>query len=554
MSVPPGINDILLEFSASYRKQLPEKLAQIDALWEEVRSADVPDKDKVQTLHRMVHSLTGSGATFGLAALSDTARVLEASLKVLGQHREKPSGETLQRIVAQWQAVKASVNQPDAAAPVKTVNLPLQADHASKYVADDSRSIILVEDDPAQARNMALQIGYYGYDVHVLHDISKLKAAVAEVSPSAVVIDVVSPEGGLAGPLGFADLADEIRQGLPAIFISGRGDIEARLQAVRAGGVAYLVKPVDIGVLVDKLDEVVSEKEIEPYKVLIVDDAPSLASFYAYTLQDAGMEARIVTDPFKLLESLSEFNPELILLDMYMPGCSGAELAKVIRQQEAYVSTPIVFLSAETDLEKQLEAMKLGADDFLTKPIQAPHLVASVTARVFRSRILRSFMVKDSLTGLLNHTKIKEQLDFELSRAARQKRPLVFAMVDIDYFKRVNDTYGHPMGDRVIKSLSRLLQQRLRKTDIVGRYGGEEFAVILTDTDGDTAFNVMNEIRMGFEQIRQQGENGEFSVTFSCGLAVFPMFKTAAELGSAADKALYEAKRGGRNRVVLEKG
>jgi diguanylate cyclase (GGDEF)-like protein len=170
---------------------------------------------------------------------------------------------------------------------------------------------------------------------------------------------------------------------------------------------------------------------------------------------------------------------------------------------------------------------------------------------VRRSRVLRSFMVRDSLTGLLNHTTIKAQLDVQLARVKRLGGKLAFAMLDIDHFKSVNDTYGHPTGDRVIRSLSRLLQQRLRTSDVVGRYGGEEFAVIFNDTDGATAVKVLDEIRHDFGLIRHRHEKGEFSVTISAGVSGFPAIDDPAVMNEAADKALYEAKHGGRNRVVL---
>jgi diguanylate cyclase (GGDEF)-like protein len=165
--------------------------------------------------------------------------------------------------------------------------------------------------------------------------------------------------------------------------------------------------------------------------------------------------------------------------------------------------------------------------------------------------MLRSFMVRDSLTGLLNHTAIKDQLDGEVAWARRQKKPLSFAMVDIDHFKKVNDTYGHPVGDRVIKSLSRLLKQRLRSSDLVGRYGGEEFAVVLVDADGPTAMKVLDTIRDDFSQLRHLGEGTEFPVTFSCGIADVSQFPDATRLSDAADKALYKAKHAGRNCVML---
>ncbi len=233
-----------------------------------------------------------------------------------------------------------------------------------------------------------------------------------------------------------------------------------------------------------------------------------------------------------------------------MPAATGMELAKVIRQIDTYISIPIVFLSAETDKEKQLEAMKFGGDDFLDKSIKPEHLISTISTRVVRYRELRALMMRDGLTGLLNHTTIKERLEQEVLRADRNGLPLSYIMIDIDHFKKVNDTYGHPTGDRVLKSLSQLFTQRLRRTDIIGRYGGEEFAIILPNTSINNALGVMEELRNSFENIRHRSNEEEFSVTFSCGIASFDRFKTQSELNEAADKALYIAKREGRNQTI----
>jgi diguanylate cyclase (GGDEF)-like protein len=166
--------------------------------------------------------------------------------------------------------------------------------------------------------------------------------------------------------------------------------------------------------------------------------------------------------------------------------------------------------------------------------------------------MLSALMVQDSLTGLLKHTMIKEQLVQELSREQRTQSALSFAMIDIDKFKLVNDHYGHMMGDRVIKSLARLLKQRLRKSDSIGRYGGEEFAVVLPNCDPDSAAMLLNKIRADFSELRFLHEGKEFSVTFSTGIAGFPAHENADELNQAADEALYEAKHQGRNRIVVK--
>jgi diguanylate cyclase (GGDEF)-like protein len=335
------------------------------------------------------------------------------------------------------------------------------------------------------------------------------------------------------------------------IVVASHGDLESRLRAARAGAAAYFVNPISTVALIDKLDALAARSIEQPYRILIVDDDPITAGFFAEALHQAHMHTVEVNDPLKVMQPLAEFRPDMILMDLYMPSCSGLDLAAVIRQQEEYVGIPIVFLSAEDNMDTQLEALRLGGDDYLVKPITPDHLISAVTSRVLRSRTLRGFMVRDSLTGLYNHTTTKEHLEIELARARRNQSRLAFAIIDLDRFKLVNDNYGHATGDRVLKSLARLLRERLRRTDIIGRYGGEEFAVVLSGTDGPTAAVVLDQIRAGMMQIRQQADDEFFSVTFSCGIACFSDYPDASKLTEAADKALYVAKRGGRNRVAL---
>ncbi len=222
----------------------------------------------------------------------------------------------------------------------------------------------------------------------------------------------------------------------------------------------------------------------------------------------------------------------------------------MIRQIKAYVGLPIVFLSAETDREKQLDVVGQGGDDFLTKPIKPDVLIASVSSRIERYRQLHSLMLRDGLTGLFNHTTMREHLVQEINRSGRNNQPFSLAMLDLDEFKKVNDTYGHATGDKVLRSLAHLLTLRLRCTDIIGRYGGEEFIVLLPNTTKEGAVLLMNDIRESFSQIVHLAQSEEFRVAFSCGVAGFPEYNSASTLSEAADQALYTAKRRGCNQVV----
>jgi diguanylate cyclase (GGDEF)-like protein len=340
---------------------------------------------------------------------------------------------------------------------------------------------------------------------------------------------------------------------LRLLFYGDRDDFATRLAAVRAGGEAFFLLPVDAWALAEKIEALFKEREAPPYRVLIVDDDPEQVAYNALILQEAGMRTYAATDPKQVIPLLVEASPEIILMDMYMPLCSGNELAAIVRQNEAFAAIPIIFLSVERDLEKQISAIRMGCDEFLEKPIKPEHLVASVSVRAERSRSMRFFMERDALTGLLNHTSLAERLSNELLRARRSGTVLSFCLIDIDRVKETNEDYGHLTGDRVIRSAARLISERLRRTDIVGRFGGARFAVILPSADGRTAYRLIDELREAFAGLLHRGGEGEFPMSLSCGLASYPDFVGTAELADAAERAIAAAKARGRNCVVVER-
>jgi diguanylate cyclase (GGDEF)-like protein len=305
--------------------------------------------------------------------------------------------------------------------------------------------------------------------------------------------------------------------------------------------------------LIDRLDSLnKSNLSPQPSKVLIIEDQHSVASYYQMVLKLSGIEAQIAPHPDHVLEQMREYHPDLILMNTYLPDINAADLVRVIRQIEEFVSIPIIFLSSEDSFDKKIEALDVGGDDFLVKPIKASHLMAVVQSRLERSKTLRSFMVRDSLTNLLNHTTFRNVLSQEVHRCKRQSAEMAMAMMDIDHFKVVNDTYGHAAGDSALKGLSRLLKQRLRRSDIVGRYGGDEFVALLIDCGAMQAMNIMDEIRVHFSEIKFYPNKAKsLSLTFSCGISTFPEYQSAESLSDSADQALYIAKAGERNRIVV---
>ena len=358
--------------------------------------------------------------------------------------------------------------------------------------------------------------------------------------------------------LGGVNLVEKIQKGLDpmidTVFYSKDSQtMETRIRCLRAGGVSFCEGKLDITKLVELFEQLSDVVFPEPFRVMIVEDSRSQLVRAERALNNAGMVTCGIADPLKVFAELESFRPELILMDMYMPQCNGIELAAIIRQESKFDSIPITYLSSEGDIDKQLVAMAKGGDEFLTKPVKPKYLVAAVKNRANRSRILKSRMVRDSLTGLLDHTTVLQQLAVEQTRAEAMDNHLCFAMLDIDHFKNINDTYGHGVGDRVIKSLALFLRQRLRKSDTIGRYGGEEFAVILPDTLPKNAKKIFKEILSKFREINHVAGDVAVHVTFSCGIAEATQVGDG-KITKCADEALYEAKAAGRNQVTVYHG
>ncbi|MCU6432947.1 diguanylate cyclase [Undibacterium sp. Jales W-56] len=529
-----------------FRERLPSKIQEMEVALERFL-INPQDQEALTSLHRALHTMAGSAGTFGFSEIGVDAREFEKKLKPI------LTGETWTKKERNAYAKELRAYFEDAILCAANKIIPTLLEESVENQKEDasSRLVYMVDDDNETTQSIKVQLEHFGYEVVLITQLKSLAVAIATRRPDIVVMEFGSPDGKMAGADEIARIKLHARLHIPTIFVSHASSFENRLQAVRAGGDGYFTKPVDIVALTERIDAVVGREEPKSYRILVIDDDVVTSEYYGAVLRNAGMSVRTLHDPARMLNTLTDFRPELILLDVYMPLCSGVELSKMIRQDNSYLDIPIVFLSSENDMAKQLEAVKAGADDFITKPIEAQFLVSSLATRAERYRSLRALIMRDGLTGLYNHTAIKEELAAEISIAGRNQTSLALAVLDLDFFKNVNDTYGHPVGDQVLRTLSRLLKQRLRRSDIVGRYGGEEFVIIFPGTTAKVAGKVLDQIRVAFNKIEQHAEQGEFSVSFSAGVADLEQTIDADELFDIADSALYRAKQGGRNRIAL---
>jgi diguanylate cyclase (GGDEF)-like protein len=339
----------------------------------------------------------------------------------------------------------------------------------------------------------------------------------------------------------------------PIAFVSADLRLSTRIAASKAGGVRYLEKPLSPFSLTALLQDFEVIRRPAPAKVLVVGRRSARLLRIEQALQAAGMDVVPIPSVEALDATFHETQPDLLLLDHQLPEVPGAELCRALRQSDRWETLPILLLSDPTPGGSPLSAFQAGATDVIDERIPPEELVARVQTAVENLRVHRARSDTDALSGLLQRRALLVGLHRAYAVARRTETPLCVALIDIDNFKAVNDTYGHATGDRVIARLGALLRCRFRTEDLRGRWGGEEFIVVFPNTTPTFVHRAMAKLLEEFEAMPFRATNGHpFRVSFTAGIACHPGHATSPEeLILEADRLLYQGKTEGRRRVLL---
>jgi diguanylate cyclase (GGDEF)-like protein len=306
-----------------------------------------------------------------------------------------------------------------------------------------------------------------------------------------------------------------------------------------------------------------------PQAILVADDEPINRSLIKRRLEREGYRVLTAQNGQEAVEQARAFLPDLVILDVMMPVMDGLEACELIKEDARTRDIPIIFLSARDETDIKVKGLTLGANDYISKPFKAEELLArvEVAMRLKRERddlrssaneaqaravLAQERAMTDALTGLLNRYGLQRILMHEHAEALRYDRPLSCLMIDLDNFKGINDQYGHSTGDVALRQVATVLTEAVRGSDIVCRYGGEEFAVLLPETNLEGAVALGEKICTAAAS-RLYGEEGNdnsrFRITLSVGAATLSDHESGNDMLARADMALYQAKAQGRNRV-----
>ncbi|CAK0763039.1 hypothetical protein CCP4SC76_3850001 [Gammaproteobacteria bacterium] len=324
----------LAKLREAYLSRMPQEMAGLAELAAGLFHLPEDARQPLEALHQRLHNLAGSGGTFGLHDLSRQARNLEETVQGWLAADFSAVDQTQRQDFAEAVAALVSTLDPCEAIPPARVTSVLNAPATSAPLDANRRiHVWLVEDDVLLGETLRQRLESFGYEVLLHAQIDAVEAAARLASPDILLVDVMFPDEGVNVIHAFSERPVFQALTCPLLLMSAQGDFQSRVRAVRLGAEGFLLKPLDVPQLVNRIERTLEERFAAPYRVLIIDDDVDLSHHFRLVLSTAGMEVEVLNDPEAVIDKVSAFHPELILMDLYMPGYSGQELATVIRQQ-----------------------------------------------------------------------------------------------------------------------------------------------------------------------------------------------------------------------------
>jgi diguanylate cyclase (GGDEF)-like protein len=534
------LKDRFVEGSAARLIRLSATLDQLEQ--------NPTESDALSDLLRQFHGLSGLGTTYGFPRVTVLGYQGERECDQLIQDKTFPKNTDIRRWRSVLEALRAEFVKAEGREDKVVEETVVEAGDspARRY------EVLLVDQNGDLDFVTPALTSMEGVVIRNVHSKAEAISTLAERLPDAVITDAYLPDGSAY------ELVEYVRSqpsgDMPAVLVvSGQTGFVDKVEAIRCGADGYFERPVNCEAVARRLQVLWSRTKQESARILSVEDDPDQASFIRAFLESAGYNVHVCNDPKRFAVDLVSFRPDLVLLDIMLPGMSGYDLARYLRQQEAYATLPVLFLSSQWKLQVKIETLRAGGNDHLVKPVPAGLLLSTVAAHLERARFLHSLMDRDGLTRLLTHTAFLERADEIVSIAHRRpSMSCAMVMIDLDDFQAVNDRYGPLVGDRVILELGSLLRRRLRYHDLVSRFGGEKFALVVEDLSQEEAVRLCSRLLGEFSAIDQAGENGAiFHTTFSAGVAMLnPRTMNLLRWKELATEALNIAKGAGKNCVI----
>lgn len=533
--------DTFNELKTQYMQRSSEKITLIQEGLKHLAKHPA-DVQALREVMRQFHWLAGSGGIYGFPQVTKLGTHGERLCdQLLGESRQI-SREDWEKLKVLLESVNSAFSQDDQRNTVPRMMVPQK-----------SADILVVDDDENHAILLTRLLDENRLTMrHVVSGEEAMRFAKTHM-PAGMIVILPLPDDSDG-----YELVESIRalpggEQPPILVISNKVGFLDKVQAIHCGADGFFEEPVDWETLMSRLRYLLDRNKPSMYRILSVEDDPDQSAFIKAVLESAGYTVHMLDDPKYFEEALLAVQPDLVLLDIMLPGITGFELSKYLRQDERYATLPILFLSTQNALDAHIESARSGADDHLVKPIAPQLLLSAVASRLERARLINSLLHRDGLTKLLTHAAFMDEAEGVVAQCKRDETKLAcLFIVDIDNFREINTKYGYQTGDRILTCLSTIMRQRIRQSDKVGRYAGEELIGIVEDLDEYDAVKLATRLLEDFALIEHKANNGTtFRTTVSAGICMFePSVMDLDRWRRLTEQAVKAAKSAGRNCVM----
>lgn len=426
------------------------------------------------------------------------------------------------------------------------------------------KNIFIVSEKLELRLILSKEFSQYGYQIFEFATVAQVLPFLKIQKPDIILIHHLYLKAEIH--LMITEILEETKENCYVIFLidesKSKNDFQTRIDILRIGGnqVIYINEEtlkLPTNQILNEIDHYFDLIDTNKNHLLYIKNNEDYNDIYINILKESYYNVDVFSykEIFELIHQKNFYMlQELyagIILNLYYPDFLGIELVRIIRQFHELKHLPVIFITKDSEIHRFIYTIQKGGDAYIVHPTPPEVFITIINSHYYRYKIFKNNLDKDLMTNLYNHHSFLRKLEIKMKIFEKANQSFAYALIDIDKFKSINDKYSHQAGDQVIINLARFLKHNLRDYDIIGRYGGEEFGVILNTQDKLDAFKIMDRIRSNFSIVNHRYESSIFTCTISIGIAMFPEFNTTTSLISAADYGLYQSKEQGRNKVII---